>query len=123
MPSKFGQNLPWYFPFQPSYWQTYSPRKPSKPASSLPDSHPLRSAASEEYTAAVSIQGLSKVYAGRGEEKRALDKLSVDMYQGQITALLGVPSTLLTCSLLCWLPQHQGCQLMLRPSTQQVPRM
>ena len=39
---------------------------------------------------AVSIQNLTKVYpTTEGGEKRAVDGLTLDMYQGHITALLG----------------------------------
>ena len=94
VPSELGQTLPFYFPFSPSYWK--SSRRSTWKAPGSPESHPLRSAASEECDVAVSIQDLSKVYSSfGGEDKLALDSLSLDIYQGQITALLGERSTFL----------------------------
>ena len=104
VPSEVGQNLPFYFPFLHSYWResfngdSTSTRKPLDGGE--PASHPLRSAASEECSVAVSIQGLTKIYAtSGGGQKHALDGLSLDMYQGHVTALLGELSLVsLTCS-------------------------
>ena len=95
VPSDIGQNLPFYFPLLPSYWRCSSPtNSPPKPPGDTPESHRLRTAASEEYSTAVSIQNLTKTFrTTEGGEKHAVDGLSLDMYQGQITALLGHSSS------------------------------
>lgn len=109
MVSDVGQSLPWYFPFQPSYWQGQhsqagagmSPFKPTGSSDESLASHRLRSASSEECTVAVSIQGLTKVYqSSQGDRKYALDGLTLDMYQGHVTALLGKPLFIIAVALL-----------------------
>lgn len=87
-----GQNLPLTFPLQPSYWRGASSGHAAKPLGGpeQPASHRLRSASSEDCVVAVSLRGLGKVYGGQGgDEKVALDALTLDMYQGHVTALLG----------------------------------
>ena len=88
IPSEVGQNLPWYFPFQYSYWcKRPSPAKDANISGSAASASDLHSADS---TLAVSIVDLQKVFSTtEGIPKRAVDGLTLDIYQSQITALLG----------------------------------
>ena len=88
--SDYGRPLSWYFPFTVSYWCprimrssldleeiVYPKEVPVEPVSSA-----LREQASQGK--GIEIRNLSKVFG----EKTAVDKLSMDMYSGQITCLL-----------------------------------
>lgn len=91
--SDFGRPLPWYFPFTSKYWCSgrrralaqadikdieYPPEVPFEPVSTT-----LKEQADEGRS--IEIRNLSKTFG----EKVAVDELSMSMYSGQITALLG----------------------------------
>ncbi|KAM9836585.1 phospholipid-transporting ATPase ABCA1 [Aulostomus maculatus] len=88
-PGQYGIPKPWYFPFTASYWCG---------TTSVTDSDPDRlkdSAIHNEYLekpppnmkAGVSIRNLVKIY--KTGNKLAVDGLSVDFYENQITSFLG----------------------------------
>uniref|UniRef100_A0A6Q2X4B5 P-type phospholipid transporter n=1 Tax=Esox lucius TaxID=8010 RepID=A0A6Q2X4B5_ESOLU len=105
-PGQYGIGRPFYFPFQPSYWQRpegpdslvhhktgslYTARHRS--SSSL---HACPSPAEGQLlfepepaglTVGVEIQDLVKVFPGRS--RPAVDHLSITFYEGQITSFLG----------------------------------
>ena len=97
IPPSYGQALPFYFPFVPSYWcpsiragrnkidiadsaaAVHDPNIPVEPVSEA-----LRMQAQEGKS--IEIHDLKKRFG----EKTALDGLNLSIYNGQITALLGV---------------------------------
>ena len=94
VPSEYGTPLRWYFPFTPSYWcpgtakaprddgdETIDETDPSIPIE--PVSNALKQ--QDEEGKSVQIKNLRKAYG----EKLAVDGLSLSMYSGQVTALLG----------------------------------
>ncbi|KAJ6657074.1 hypothetical protein lerEdw1_002819 [Lerista edwardsae] len=86
-PGQYGIPRPWYFPFMKSYWCGEKSGEPH-PAS-------LRKGSSEicveeepsHLCLGVSIQNLVKVY--RDGKKPAVDGLTLNFYEGQITSFLG----------------------------------
>lgn len=103
VPKDFGATEKWYFPLKPSYW-----RKSAQAASARSIS--LQRSLSEGVTVPVnpniepvgedlrdqefngqvlSVLGLRKVFPVPGGEKVAVNSLSMSMYLGQITCLLG----------------------------------
>uniref|UniRef100_A0AAX7V794 ABC transporter domain-containing protein n=1 Tax=Astatotilapia calliptera TaxID=8154 RepID=A0AAX7V794_ASTCA len=111
-PGQYGIPKPWYFPFTASYWRGTAPVIDDKPSlltdsnvhNGKPDLHisPLRCDVCDmssfyvqqhmekpppNMTAGVSIQNLVKIY--KTGKKLAVDGLSVDFYENQITSFLG----------------------------------
>ena len=92
----FGQALPWYFPFIASYWGC-AKKKPSAIAradlaetdEAMNDSHVPIEGVSDAMRAQsdsnIVIRHLGKKFG----DKTAVEDLSVTMYNGQVTALLG----------------------------------
>lgn len=100
----YGQPLPWYFPFTLSYWcpnsKAVSPRDDSEieyaedvPVESV--SSALREQAANGK--GIEIRNLNKVFG----EKTAVDDLKMNLYSGQITALLGHNGAGTPCSFQC----------------------
>ncbi|GLD53697.1 ATP-binding cassette sub-family A member 1-like isoform X1, partial [Lates japonicus] len=87
-PGQYGIPKPWYFPFTASYWCGRA---------SVTDADPglLKESAHDEYMekpppnmkAGVSVRNLVKIY--KNGKKLAVDGLSVDFYENQITSFLG----------------------------------
>ncbi|XP_019557858.3 phospholipid-transporting ATPase ABCA1 [Aedes albopictus] len=85
MPGKFGVAKPWYFPCTKVFWS----RKSSNDSDSLLEpTERSRYFEEESHSRAsgVQIRNLRKVYAGG---KVAVDGLNLNLYEGQITVLLG----------------------------------
>eukprot|EP00047_Mylnosiga_fluctuans_P017548 m.62444 g.62444 ORF g.62444 m.62444 type:complete len:913 (+) comp7137_c2_seq4:3-2741(+) len=95
-PGDYGVPRPWYFPFQPSYWCT--PRARPLDSDDIPllggaeseeDHVHVDSAAFEREPeglhAGISVRGLRKVFG----TKVAVQNTWLNMYEGQVTALLG----------------------------------
>ncbi|XP_061566340.1 phospholipid-transporting ATPase ABCA1-like [Cololabis saira] len=88
-PGQYGIPKPWYFPFTSAYWCGREPATEENP-DLLKDS-----SAQNEYLekpppnmkAGVSIRNLVKIY--KTGKKLAVDGLSVDFYESQITSFLG----------------------------------
>uniref|UniRef100_A0A8C0APG8 P-type phospholipid transporter n=1 Tax=Buteo japonicus TaxID=224669 RepID=A0A8C0APG8_9AVES len=89
-PGEYGIPRPWYFPFTKSYWFGEEPQDRQHP-------HPDQKGPSEgkfckeeepmHLSLGVSIQNLVKVY--RDGKKVAVDGLTLNFYEGQITSFLG----------------------------------
>uniref|UniRef100_A0A8C0FTL6 P-type phospholipid transporter n=1 Tax=Bubo bubo TaxID=30461 RepID=A0A8C0FTL6_BUBBB len=96
-PGQYGIPRPWYFPFTKSYWFGEEPqdRTPTqlllKPIMSLSALLCFLPVCKEEepmhLSLGVSIQNLVKVY--RDGKKVAVDGLTLNFYEGQITSFLG----------------------------------
>uniref|UniRef100_A0A914VD27 ABC transporter domain-containing protein n=1 Tax=Plectus sambesii TaxID=2011161 RepID=A0A914VD27_9BILA len=84
-PSKYGFKLPWYFPVSPAFWCGERFNKvddEEKQTQSTADIEPLTSAKEP----GISVINLTKKY---GKDKVAVDRLNVNFYRHEITALLG----------------------------------
>jgi ABC-type multidrug transport system fused ATPase/permease subunit len=103
-PSEYGTQLPWYFPFLPSFWcdcffkqghryenlEDADAHQDTKHAQYFePVAAELKQQVKDEKC--VSIRGLRRVFknpAG-GDDRVAVQGLDLDLYQGQVTVLLG----------------------------------
>lgn len=110
MPSEFGTHKPWYFIFQPSYWmscfegtlgvaQAIIPKKvpheegiemanmneESVPIEEVPEAFKQQIVNNN----CVDIQNIRKEFKTNNGVKVAVDNLSLTIFSGQITALLG----------------------------------
>ena len=90
----FGQALPWYFPFQSSYWcpsrvsNTSEVKDLGKTDEEVNDGIPIEGVSDNlraQTDSNIIIRGLGKQFG----EKTAVDDLNMTMYNGQVTALLG----------------------------------
>ncbi|XP_049672891.1 glucosylceramide transporter ABCA12, partial [Accipiter gentilis] len=103
-PGRYGMAAPWYFPLLPSYWVEYNSYLPfwnEKRRGLLFTKLMLRKEATlnnkicappphlepepTDLTLGVSLCGITKVYGS----KAAVDNLSLNFYEGNITSLLG----------------------------------
>uniref|UniRef100_H0VCA2 ATP binding cassette subfamily A member 3 n=1 Tax=Cavia porcellus TaxID=10141 RepID=H0VCA2_CAVPO len=92
-PGQFGVPQPWYFFLLPSYW-CGNPRMVVRKEEE--DSDPEKAfrseyfeAEPEDLVAGIKIKHLSKVFQVGNKEKAAVRDLSLNLYEGQITVLLG----------------------------------
>ncbi|XP_062865086.1 phospholipid-transporting ATPase ABCA1 [Trichomycterus rosablanca] len=88
-PGQYGIPKPWYFPVTCSYW-TGTPAATDTepiPLDTLESQNGYLEKPSANLKAGVSIRNLVKVY--KTGNKLAVDKLSLDFYQDQITSFLG----------------------------------
>lgn len=85
MPGEFGVAKPWYFPFTRDFWVSGSMKEDD---SLLEPTERSRYFEEEPQScgAGVQIRNLRKVY---GDGKVAVDGLNLNLYEGQITVLLG----------------------------------
>nr|APD26552.1 ATP-binding cassette transporter subfamily A member 3-like X2 protein [Brachionus koreanus] len=91
LPGEYGAPLPFYFPFMPSYWIT--PKKQKL------DELDFESIKQDNYgfekdpvglNQSISIQNVTKKFrSGFSENKTVVDGISINMYEDQITGLLG----------------------------------
>uniref|UniRef100_A0A8C5STU4 P-type phospholipid transporter n=1 Tax=Laticauda laticaudata TaxID=8630 RepID=A0A8C5STU4_LATLA len=92
-PGQYGIPRPWYFPFTKSYWfgeESGGQWLPSHVAGSSESKYPTEFCMEEEPShlpLGVSIKNLVKVY--RDGKKLAVDGLTLNFYEGQITSFLG----------------------------------
>ncbi|KAM6168041.1 phospholipid-transporting ATPase ABCA7 [Erethizon dorsatum] len=86
-PGQYGIPEPWNFPFRRSYWCGPAPPKGPAPAPAPWDPKVLVEGAPPDLCPGVSIRGLEKHFPGCPQP--ALRGLSLDFYQGHITAFLG----------------------------------
>ncbi|XP_039584511.1 ATP-binding cassette sub-family A member 12 [Passer montanus] len=103
-PGRYGMAAPWYFPLLPSYWIEYNSYLPFwnekqkgllfsklmlRKEVTLPNKicapHPHVEPEPTDLTLGVSLHGITKVYGS----KAAVDNLSLNFYEGNITSLLG----------------------------------
>ncbi|KAF0287166.1 ATP-binding cassette sub-family A member 1 [Amphibalanus amphitrite] len=88
-PGQFGIPRPWFFPFMRSYWCGVEPHTmPDKEAVPLTDSmgNDKFEAEPTNLPLGVAVQHLRKVYANG---KVAVEDMSLNFYEGQITSFLG----------------------------------
>ncbi|XP_058536334.1 phospholipid-transporting ATPase ABCA3 [Ochotona princeps] len=91
-PGQFGMPQPWYFFIMPSYWCA-SPRtatgkeEDADPEKGIPTEH--CEAEPEALLAGIKIKHLSKVFQVGHKDRAAVRDLSLNLYEGQITVLLG----------------------------------
>jgi ATP-binding cassette subfamily A (ABC1) protein 3 len=93
-PGKYGVPKPFYFVFLPSFWCNYSSSSKQMAMETMTNLDYNVNAHEEEpvdIPVGISIKNLTKIYNKRSLKKRkvAVDNLSLNMYKGQITALLG----------------------------------
>jgi len=97
-PGEYGQRRTPLFCFKPSFWRSVSNQTKRAPSlfrgmSSVREDEPQADVEevpeSMRENLAISIRKLEKVFKAKKEELRALDGVSLDVYEGQITALLG----------------------------------
>ncbi|XP_057304734.1 phospholipid-transporting ATPase ABCA3-like [Hydractinia symbiolongicarpus] len=93
-PGEFGIPQPFYFPFLPSYW--CGAKKESRVNSNSDINGSNKYAGNlnfepepQNVKIGVQIEDLRKVFKGAAGKKVAVDGLNLNMYKGQITALLG----------------------------------
>ncbi|XP_021497533.1 phospholipid-transporting ATPase ABCA7 isoform X1 [Meriones unguiculatus] len=86
-PGQYGIPEPWNFPFRWSYWCGPGPPQSSGLAPATQDPNVLVEEPPPGLSPGVSIRGLKKHF--RGCPQPALRGLSIDFYQGHITAFLG----------------------------------
>uniref|UniRef100_A0A7N6BW12 ABC transporter domain-containing protein n=1 Tax=Anabas testudineus TaxID=64144 RepID=A0A7N6BW12_ANATE len=85
-PGQYGIPKPWYFPFTASYW-CGRPSVTDVDPGLLTDSNKYLEKPAPNVKAGVSIRNLVKIY--KTGKKLAVDGLSVDFYENQITSFLG----------------------------------
>ncbi|XP_065052485.1 phospholipid-transporting ATPase ABCA3-like isoform X1 [Rhopilema esculentum] len=91
-PGEYGVPKPFYFVFTSSYWCGTSPSTKNEVRDIDMDAVEENEDVEEESAeleVGVSIQGLKKTFSSATGKKLAVDGLSLKMYKGQITALLG----------------------------------
>lgn len=91
-PGTYGVPLPWYFPFTKKFWMSNTSRIAAVPSEAGETEYAdalLKVVHDEEpkgVPAGVNIHNLTKIY---GKRKKAVDNLSLRMYENEITVLLG----------------------------------
>ncbi|XP_063213883.1 phospholipid-transporting ATPase ABCA7 isoform X2 [Chroicocephalus ridibundus] len=88
-PGQYGIPKPWNFPFLKSYWlgEPSSAGHPPYPTSPLSAPQVLVEEPPAQLQPGVSIRNLVKIY--RSSSRVAVNGLSLDFYEGQITSFLG----------------------------------
>ncbi|XP_061181930.1 phospholipid-transporting ATPase ABCA3-like isoform X1 [Saccostrea echinata] len=90
-PGEYGAPLKWYFPFTKSYWcgTTASDDVPDDKRISIGQNPDFFEADPVGIRAGIQIRNLRKVFGKKENCKVAVAGMSLDLYEGQITALLG----------------------------------
>ncbi|KAG0722166.1 ATP-binding cassette sub-family A member 3 [Chionoecetes opilio] len=86
-PGDFGVPQPWYFPFMRSYWLGRSVDEVKEPVAPPIQNSTFFEEDPKGIPAGVQVKGLTKVFSRLN--KVAVNKLDLNMYNGQITVLLG----------------------------------
>lgn len=91
-PGQFGVPQPWYFFITPSYWCVRPRRVLGKEEDDDPEKA-LRTeyfeAEPEDLVAGIKIKHISKVFRVGNKDRAAIRDLNLNLYEGQITVLLG----------------------------------
>ncbi|XP_008843584.1 ATP-binding cassette sub-family A member 3 isoform X3 [Nannospalax galili] len=92
-PGQFGVPQPWYFFLMPSYWCGNPRTVLGKEEEDSDPEKALRAeyfeAEPEDLVAGIKIKHLSKVFRVRNKDKMGIRDLNLNLYEGQITVLLG----------------------------------
>ncbi|EDO48951.1 predicted protein [Nematostella vectensis] len=88
-PGQYGIPKPFYFPFMKSYWCGFSHDDVVEAGLERVKNNPAIEDEPTDLAIGVQIKDLRKVFKGSTGSKVAVDNLSLNMYKGQITALLG----------------------------------
>uniref|UniRef100_A0A8D2I8B3 ATP binding cassette subfamily A member 3 n=1 Tax=Urocitellus parryii TaxID=9999 RepID=A0A8D2I8B3_UROPR len=92
-PGQFGVPQPWYFFLMPSYWCGNPRTVVGKEEEDSDPEKALRTeyfeAEPEDLVAGIKIKHLSKVFQVGNKDKTAVRDLNLNLYEGQITVLLG----------------------------------
>ncbi|ORX93119.1 P-loop containing nucleoside triphosphate hydrolase protein [Basidiobolus meristosporus CBS 931.73] len=86
IPSEYGTPKPILFPFKMSYWKG-TPSNLLFYANNQEDLEHLVEPVSSKQKVGLSLKGLTKVYGN--SQTPAVDRLSIDMYEGQVVSFLG----------------------------------
>nr|CAD7459511.1 unnamed protein product [Timema tahoe] len=91
MPGKYGLAQPWYFVFTCSFWRVGRVESLGVDAGDKRGEHLNFESPPDSVKVGIEIKGLRKVFYKFGgmTKKVAVDGVTMDVYQGQITALLG----------------------------------
>ncbi|XP_067683948.1 phospholipid-transporting ATPase ABCA3-like [Haliotis asinina] len=87
-PGEFGVPKPFYFPFTASYWCGTKPTSADYSSSQFLDEKHFETEPNGLKTG-ISIQNLKKVFGSGAKRKVAVDGMSLNMFEGQISVLLG----------------------------------
>ncbi|XP_072455492.1 phospholipid-transporting ATPase ABCA3 [Notamacropus eugenii] len=92
-PGEYGMPQPWYFFLMPSYWCGNQRSMMGKEEEEDDPEKVLKTeyieAEPEDLVAGIKIKHLSKMFMVRNKRKEAIRDLTLNMYEGQITVLLG----------------------------------
>ncbi|XP_036595474.1 ATP-binding cassette sub-family A member 3-like [Trichosurus vulpecula] len=92
-PGKYGIPQPWYFFVMPSYWSGRPSNASKKEELENDVNTPQRNTYIQDeptdLAAGIKICNLSKVFKSKNTIKKAVNNLTMNMYEGQITVLLG----------------------------------
>lgn len=88
-PGSYGIPQPWYFFVLPTYWCGSRKAMSSTAARRLSNADEFFEDEPVGIKAGIQIHGLTKMYKGNNVKRPAVNDLSLNFYEGQITALLG----------------------------------
>ncbi|XP_078074970.1 retinal-specific phospholipid-transporting ATPase ABCA4 [Mustelus asterias] len=86
-PGQYGIPSPWYFPLQASYWFGAEKTQPATDVTAAMAGNPFYEKEPSSLTLGVSVQNLVKIF--EEGHKPAVDGLSINFFEGQITSFLG----------------------------------
>ncbi|KAJ4448581.1 hypothetical protein ANN_10600 [Periplaneta americana] len=91
MPGKYGLAKPWYFIFMPSYWRSRKVDSLKFSSHDETNSNGKFEKPHDNLSVGIKIENLYKVFKSIGgmNKKVAVDGVTLDIYSGEITALLG----------------------------------
>ncbi|KDR09441.1 hypothetical protein L798_00662, partial [Zootermopsis nevadensis] len=91
MPGKYGLAKPWYFVFMPSYWRNGRVNDLIVSPNGVKVSNNKFEKPSSNLSVGIKIKNLRKVFQSFGglNKKVAVDGVTLNIYRGEITALLG----------------------------------
>ena len=88
LPSKYGSHEPPFFFLSPRWWRCSDDESPSSERALVPQDSAFEPVA-DPACPAIEIVALRKTYGWGALKKVAVDSLSLSMYKGQLTCLLG----------------------------------
>ncbi|CAD5121577.1 DgyrCDS10076 [Dimorphilus gyrociliatus] len=88
-PGEYGVPRPPYFPFTKNYWLGTTPKQESQENIRDLNFGDMFEHPDSSLKPSIRIRQLVKTFDANGKKTTAVDKLNMDIYEGQITALLG----------------------------------